>query len=269
MPRVYRLPGVPVTFEGRLTAVRLWMGDEGFFTGRTAAYISKLQGIERPRLISIACTQNARLPGWVQAKRLDRDDRPPTRNVHGFRLPNTERILLDLARECEPKVSGAALDDALRRKMVTIESLAAFLDAEGRLRPGAAVMRQLLRGRDDRDGKLRSEFEARMLKILRRIKEHRAVPNHMVETEGETFFIDFYVPDAVLGIECHSWRWHEGGFSERDGKRDRKIKRAGIDLVYFTWDEVTFDPRGVEAEVRASIAARIALLKGLLPRESR
>lgn len=34
LPDVYRLPGVPDTFDGFLMAVQLWMGDDGFFIGQ-------------------------------------------------------------------------------------------------------------------------------------------------------------------------------------------------------------------------------------------
>lgn len=49
LPDVYRLPGVPDTFDGFLMAVQLWMGDDGFFIGQTAAYLYDLDGPIRPR----------------------------------------------------------------------------------------------------------------------------------------------------------------------------------------------------------------------------
>lgn len=259
LPRVYRLPGVQDDLAGRYMATRLWLGGNGFFTGPSGAHLLRLDGFTGRHRITVACTTTARLPGWIKVIRLTAEDRPPLRNVSGFRLPTTERVLVDLVRLSSAKEVGSALDDALRRGMTSVAGLKAFL-ANERRRQGAAVLREMLRVRDDQDEKVRSDFETRTLRILRRIREDRVVPDHEVQVEGRTFFLDFFFPKARLAVECQSLRFHAGhDWLVRDLKRDRALKRAGIEVIYFTWDEVVGDPAGVEAEVRTALLSRLAL----------
>jgi hypothetical protein len=52
-------------------------------------------------------------------------------------------------------------------------------------------------------------------------------------------------------------RWHLADEAfKNDVRRHRLIASAGIELLFFTWDEVTSTPRRVEAEVRAAVERR-------------
>lgn len=258
LPRVYRQPGAPETVRTKLTAIQLWMGDDGHFTGRTAAFLFGLQGIDSPKPITIARYAGGH-PGGVRLKRLRPDDRPATRWVQGCRVAGLERVLLDLAASESPTIAGQALDDALRRRLTTLDRLWEMVGEEQRGRKGVSALRQLLRGRDDRDATVRSEFETRMLRILRRI-EADFIPNFRVEVASQTFFLDFYIPSARLGIECHSMGWHGPERHRADAQRHRLLVSTGLQVLYFTWDEVVLNPRQVELELRQAIAARQLLL---------
>ena len=121
------------------------------------------------------------------------------------------------------------------------------------------MLGRLVMGRDDRDERVRSIFESRMLAILRRIREHRVVPNFEVRVSGDRYFLDFFFPAARLGIECHSFRWHIGQHNA-DARRDRRIRSVGIEILYFTWDDVCFHADKVEREIRSAIDRRLAIL---------
>lgn len=259
LPDVYRLPGVPDTFDGFLMAVQLWMGDDGFFIGSTAAYLYSLDGMEKPARVQVARYSGVGHPS-LKVKRISRDDVPKLRWIAQLRTCSMERILLDVAAELPPKVAGRALDDALRRRLTTLGRVKRFLDEEcGRGRRGSKTLRRLIAGRDDRDAQVRSAFEAQMLRILRRIKGFKSEANRLVVVGGERYFLDFFIPAALLGIECHSFRWHIGKHNE-DARRDRRIRSSGIELLYFTWDDVFFDERHVEHEIRDAIGRRLGQL---------
>ncbi len=98
-----------------------------------------------------------------------------------------------------------------------------------------------------------------MLAILRRIREYRFEAGFPVQTSGGRYFLDFYCPATTLAIECHSFRWHMGKHNA-DARRDRHVRAVGIELLYFTWDDVCFRPHEVEAEVRAALSRRSAVL---------
>lgn len=256
---VYRLGGVPDSFESRLFAVSLWLRDDGYFFGATAAFLLKLEGIRRPERISVARHAYGAYPEWILVHRLDPDDRPPLRRARGHKICCVERVLAECCGDLPPDQVGRALDDALRRRLTTLSRMDAFLD-EWAGRKGVRVLRGLLSGRDDRDGKVRSVFESKMLSILRRIHESTFLPDVEVSSDGERYFLDFYCPEVRLGIECHSFKWHIGRHNE-DARRDRRIRASGIEILYFTWDDVSFDPRGVEREVRAALARRSTQLQ--------
>lgn len=257
LPRVFRLHGVPESLEGRMTAAALWTGDDGFFNGPTAAYLLGLDGIERPERIWVARYSGVKAPPWIRLSRLERDDAPPTRWVNGFRICHVERVLAECAGAVPVRQAGRAFDDALRRRLTTLDRTQKFVHEWGRGRRGGKVLRTLVQGRDPRDERVRSMFESKMLAILRRIRGHSFVPDFEVVVENRRYFLDFYLPAARLGIECHSFRWHMG-LHDDDARRDRRIRSLGIEILYFTWDDVAFHAAEVEREIRGAIARRAA-----------
>lgn len=255
LPQVYRVGGVSDSFEARLDAVNLWLGNEGHFRSTTAARLLGLEGIPQPIRITVARTSVPMTPPWLKVFRVAPGDPARARSIGGRRIAPVERILLDLAAELPAADAGRALDDALRRGLTTIGRLHAVAEEESG-RKGVVGLRSLLRARDARDERVRSEFESRMLRILRKV-DGSVDADHHLEVSGERFVLDFYFPDVRLGIECHSIKWHLGhGAFKKDVRRHRLIASAGIELLFFTWDEVTSTPARVEAEVRDAVERR-------------
>jgi very-short-patch-repair endonuclease len=150
------------------------------------------------------------------------------------------------------------MDDALRRKMTSVARLRRFIDDESAPgRRGTKTMRRLITGRDHRDERVRSMLETKMLRILRRIKGLQFLPNHPIQVERSRYVIDFFLPAAFIGIECHSRRWHDVERSGGDIRRHRKLVGAGIEVLYFDWDDVTFAADETREEIRAAIARRL------------
>lgn len=258
LPGVYRLPGVPDTFESRLEATKLWLGQRGHFTGPTAAHIMKLHGIERPGRIEVAMHLDCAVPPGLLLHRLQPEDRPAIRRVSGLRVPEVERVLLDCAASLPLPAVGRAMDDALRRNMTTVAALRAFRDEHcGRGVRGSKIFRTLIAARDLNDEKVRTVFEARMLRILRRIDGLEFRPDFHVRVGSEDYFLDFYLPGPRIGLECHSRKWHDTERAGADVVRDRHIRSTGIELLYFSYEDVVASPRGTEEEIRAAIERRL------------
>lgn len=218
-PGVFRLGGVPDSITSRLVSTSLWMAPGDYFSGPTAAFIQGLDGIEEPRTLTVATHLGRRSVCGVKLTRLTHDDRPPRRWVDGFRVPSVERALAECCGSLPARKVGKAMDDALRKRLTTIHRLKDFSEAWGRGRRGAKVFRDLVAARDPDDERIRSAMEKRMLSILRRIRGHHFRPDFEVIVRTNRYFIDFYLPPAGLGIECHSRRWHLGRHAE-DAKRD-------------------------------------------------
>lgn len=264
LPGVFRLAGVPDTPDGRLTATSLWMGADGFFNGPSALYLLRLEGATPPEVVTVARYSGVTAPPWIRVTRLRRTEAPGRRSVQGMRICCVERALAESCALVPPKVVGRAVDDALRKRLTTLDRLWTFAETWEH-RPGTRTFRTLLQGRDDRDEKVRSLFETRALRVLRRIDEYDFVPNYRVTPEGHRYFLDFYFPEPALGIECHSLRWHMG-LHTRDARRDRQIRSLGIELLYFTWDDVCHHPEDMEHEIRAAIARRLSSVSAKIPR---
>ena len=247
-PNVYHLGGAPETPLSKLFAAWLWIGD-GFISHTSAARLWELDGIPDAEQIELTAYRGTRAEG-VRVHRLRPTDRPPLRVIHGMAVTSIERTLFDLAGDLPLRYVGLAMDDALRRKLTTLDRLWEAWKAFGRKgRKGTKAFKILLFGRDDREGLLRSRLESKMLRILRRVSP--PVPNHRVTDGSRVAYLDFAYPTLKIGIETHGALWHHGEERwKKDLVRDRWLKSLGWSLLYYSWDDVHLSPAQTEKEVR-------------------
>lgn len=256
---IYRLAAHPPTWKGSVLAAQLAGGEGAFSSHRTAGALYALDGV--PAGAVEVSVYTGRAIERVVTHRLRPDDRPRVRTLDELRVACMERTLLDLAGVLPKEATADALDDALRRRLTTLERMKASLTEEGRAgRKGSTCLRRLLAERDDDDELVRTKFEAKMLWVIRHLP-FPAVPNYRLEVEGQVRYLDFAFPGYALGIECHSARWHKAHRRWlRDIARDRQLGRNGWFILYFAWDEVIADPRAVLGEIRHALQDRGTLL---------
>ena len=249
LPGAYRMPGIPPSWKGDLLAACLSAGPDAIVSHRSAASLYGLDGVP-DEILELSLRNGRRLPGVI-THRLRPSDRPAIRHIGPFTVSAPERTLLDLAAVLPPRQAGLAIDDALRKKMTTLDRLIEQLHlVEQKGRTGVARFRKLLGIRDARDAKLRSSFEAKMLRIVKRVDPAIDVDFH-VRYGSLNYYLDFAYPAVKLGIECHSIRWHLGDESgKRDVIRDRHLSLMGWTILYFSWDDVAFTPKVVEDDIR-------------------
>jgi very-short-patch-repair endonuclease len=255
-PNVFRMPGVPDSLGSRRAAAVKAAGDGAMLSHRTAGAMLELEGIEAADEIEVVAYSGITLQG-VKVHRIGKGDIPKKVFVNGLPVTRVERVLIDLAGCLPIPVVGIAIDHALRKKLTTLARLWAELGAVGgRGRRGTKAFRIMLSARDEMTAQMRSTFEAKMRRILKRIKGHTAVPNYKVITPNGPRYFDFCYPGLKLAIECHSIDWHTGERMKRDLKRHRELEAMGYKILYFTWDEVCFEADMVEREVRKAIEER-------------
>lgn len=249
-PCVYRLAGVPVTPLLKIMAAWLW-AQEGFISHRSAAELYQLDGIDTYPRVELSAYSGRSRAGLL-VHRLQLTDQPTPRLVHGIPTSPPERVLFELAGILPLHLAGLALDDALRRRLTTLDRVWNEWETRGkRGRKGTRKLKILLMSRDDREGLLRSRLEAKMLRILKRIGGHEVVPNLLVRAAGRTAYLDFAYPDLKVAIETHGARWHAGDEHwKKDLRRDRWLKKLGWTVLYFSWDDVHLASREVEEEIR-------------------
>jgi very-short-patch-repair endonuclease len=241
-----------------LEATQLWLGADCLFSHRTAAALIQLDGVS-PGWIEVVVPSGVKARGVI-THRLRRGDRPRSIWVRGFRTTNVERTLLDLFSILPRRGAELALEDALRRRLTTLDRLwDLYREVGGPGRNGSGGLRKSLLLRDHRDGSLASRMEATLIRTLRSLPGPPAVAQHEVRIGDDCFFIDFAYPDEQLGVEAHSLRWHMGRERwQRDLVRDRKLKGVGWTMLYYSWDDIHLrsdDLRSEILEIRASLSS--------------
>jgi very-short-patch-repair endonuclease len=167
------------------------------------------------------------------------------RRHHGLPLTSPSRTLQDLA---------AVLPPADLQRAVA-EAHALGLVRPGELRPergrrGAAKLRAVL---EEQDGFTRSEAERRLLALVRRA----GLPRPQTNARVAGFEVDALWRDhgLVVEVDGYATHGHRAAF-ERDRRRDRALRRAGLQVLRVTWRQLTGEPEGVAVDIAGELAAR-------------
>ena len=259
LPSVYRIAGVPITMKTNQMAACLWAGEGSFLSHRTAGQLWALDGVPEIDDVEMSIRIGQRRTEGLILHRIGPDDLPMTREMDGLTVSGVERTLFDLSAALTRSGAGMALDDALRRRLTTLDRMWGQWEGHGkRGRRGTKALKHLLMARDDREGFLRSRLETKMLKILKKIGIEDAVPNFRVADESRVAYLDFAYPERQLAIETHGAKWHQGVEQwKKDLVRDRWLKLKGWTVLYFSWDDVHLEPKKVEEEIRLFCTSKL------------
>ena len=256
LPSVFQLPGTSSTPETRLMGAQLWAGDRGLLCRSSSAWILKMDD-QTPSIPEVYLRSGQKVSS-VRTYRLACTDQPHVSRVRGFRVTCAERTLLDLSAVWPAIRVGRAMDAALRNGQTSLERCAQAAEGwGGKGKAGTVVFRELLRGRDHRDVSVRSEFETKMLRILKRIETSPVVPDHPVSDGPANRYLDFAFPELRLAVECQSIKWHLGSEAWRaDMARHRRLMALGWTVLFYCWDDVLLEPQRVQSEVEAALRNR-------------
>lgn len=175
----------------------------------------------------------------------------------GVRFTDAALTVLDLL----PTVGGKAIDEALRRKVVTLAQLESVFAGLPRRR-GDVLRRALL---DDSRDEPWSEAERDFQRYNRELElPYQHHTNHrIVLPDGSVRLLDHALPDLLLAFEVDGWEFH--GTREafvKDRASDAQLATLGWQLIRFDASTIFDDPTGVKNTVRAVVAAREALFRG-------
>ena len=175
-------------------------------------------------------------------------------------IPRTRpaATIIALAAVVPESLLEAALDDALLRGLVSCAQLQSRMDGAGhRGRKGAAAIGNLLAVRSEGTRWTQSEFERRLLGLLRRAGLPLPVPQFEVRLpNGRSAFLDFAWPDLRLALEADSYRHHAGRLAwARDHTRNSAIVSLGWRIVPVTWDDLAATPDELVLLLRRAHAA--------------
>ncbi len=254
---VLAVAGARPRWEQPVLAAVLAGGRATVASFRTAAHLWCLRGFGRPEVIEVTTFGPGRrqLDG-LRAHR-SRVDGPIHRGrVDGVPVTSVARTLWDLtARPVPPIVVERALDDGLRRGIVTLRALReVFDDLAQRGRRRSTVMRAILEARGERFHPGASEPELDVVRAVVRAGLPAPVPQFPTTVAGRSVCFDAAYPDLMIAIEYDSWTEH-GSRSAFDHDRIRlnDVATAGWLSVAIT---SAFSARQIAATVGAALAAR-------------
>jgi very-short-patch-repair endonuclease len=253
---VLRVAGTPNSWHGELLGACWAGGPRALASHRSAAALWDLPGM-RSDIVEITCPRwrRARHHGVIvhESKALDKPDVSERCSIP---LTTVERTLVDLGAVGSPIVVEMALDNALRRGLVTYRSVFKLLDRIGAQgRNGVGVLRQILRERDLTRQATESPKETELLRLLRAAGLPTPVPQFEIYDSGRFLGrVDFAYPGARIAIEYNSKAHHVGGVEmENDSARQNRLVGAGWTVLIATQRDLNRGGRDLCRAIRAGL----------------
>jgi very-short-patch-repair endonuclease len=243
---VYRVGHTaPLDFDREMAAV-LAFGTRTVLTHGSAAYLFGMA--PRPHRDVHVTGPDRRSRRGIRLHRSPLTPAEVTRR-HGVPVARPARTLVDLAAVAAGLLVERAVEDALRRRLVT----RAALDAEASLRrPGSARIQQLL-ALERAPALTRSEAERRLVELIR--AAGLPAPDHNVRVMG--LEVDMLWREQGLVVEVDGFAYHSGRAAfERDRVRDARLAADGLRVMRITWRQLSAQPHAVVARLAEALASR-------------
>jgi hypothetical protein len=233
-PGVYRLGGAPRSREQAVMAACLAGGETARASFKCAAALWGMDGFQRgPIEITVDRSRRMRLRGVI----VHQSAVPDQVTVRAaIPIASVARTLCDLTATVRDKIVERAVDDCLRRRIVTLDELTtAYESLAGRGRHRSTVMKAILdlRGPDHHPGE--SPGEVHVLQLLVDAGLPRPVQQHELRSNGRTIRIDLAYLEARVAIEFDGWTYHStrGAFDD-DRARANELELLGWTVLRFT-----------------------------------
>ena len=256
---VYRVCGVPRTWEGRALCAALAAGPGALVSHRSAAHLWGLEGFGPPGRIEVTVPRHrrpGRRSGVVVHESLTTDLADPRRRW-GVPVTGPARTFLDIAAVAEDDLEVLrALDETRRLRHATWADLWDALLRHARSgRPGIAAARLALH---TRAGKRvpDTEFARLFLRLLAAAGLPEPRSEFDVRVAGHRYRIDCAYPAGLIAIELDGQGHDEPAQAEADARRDARLGAAGWDVRRFSWTRFSQAPDEVVSEVRDALAVR-------------
>jgi len=252
-PGVFRVAGASSSWHQSVIALCFAWGTDALASHRCAAALWRFAGFV-PGIIELIVPRKRQraLPGVVHRPRvLSQVD---VTIVDAIPVTTAARTLLDLAGVCSPALVEEALDDALRRRIVSVSRLKWRLLETARMgTPGAVTIKALIDARSAETGVPQSVFETKLLRAMKSAGLPQPVLQHEIRERGRLIaVVDFAFPDARLAIEAEGYRWHSGRRRfEHDLARRNALTALGWRVIHATWRDLN-DPCALIRTVEAA-----------------
>ncbi len=259
---VYRLAGSSETWRQALIAACLAWGPGAVASHRAAAALWAFPGFPAgPIELIVPRGRDRKRPGTVHRPLSLPPGDVTTRDAIPVTTPT--RTLLDVAAAADARTVEEALDDALRRGLVSLKRMRWQLGQAPRNgRAGAALLRSLVETRADGLPVPQSVLETRVLRALQSVGLPDPIRQHRIRDGGRLVaVVDFAYPERRIAIEAEGFRWHGGRLRwTRDLARRNELTSLGWLVIHVTWSDIVEGPdaalRAIARAMRSSGRAR-------------
>ena len=260
LPRVYRVDAAATSWKGRLWAALLWSGRGSAISHEAAAAVWELEGFEEGPVV-VSTTRSLTATGGVRVHRVRAFGPADVETVDGLAVTSAARTLLDLATVATEAGVEAALDHALRVRLLSVAKLRWFVQRHsGRGRSGTAALRRLLDARPTGYVPPESPLERKVYDVIVRAGLPQPLRQHDVH-DGEVFVarLDLAYPGALVAVEVDGYRWYSGrGAWARDLTRRNRLTAMGWHVLHVTYEDVVKHPEQMVRQLRRLLSGRTA-----------
>jgi hypothetical protein len=227
---------------------------------RAAAALWELVGIP-PDVVEVTAVRHRRRKRydvvWHESVRLE--ERCVT-EIDGIPVTDPTRTILDLGAVVDVTRLLAALDDATRRKLISLDGLRHELERWDPRRRGSARVRRAVAARLGEPVPA-SELETEFCALVDSYELPHPCRQWPVRADDGLVLarVDFAYPAARLVIEIDGLRFHGGPDDWRaDLKRQNVVMSRGYRVLRFTADDIRSRPDQVNATIRTALAPQDA-----------
>jgi very-short-patch-repair endonuclease len=215
-----------------------------------------LPGVEARIEITVPERRRVAPPG-VAVHRAVRLVSAEIKTVEGIHVTSVARTVVDLAAVLPKARLQVVLDHALSSRMVSVAQLWRRLESLGRPgRKGTGVLAELIGAGSSALRLPQSEFELRVLRVLRRSGLPAPECQYRVQLPtGRQAFLDFAYPQAMLAIEADSYRHHASLSAwSRDRIRNNELIALGWRILPVTVPDLSTNPDHLVAQVARALS---------------
>lgn len=251
LPNVYRIDGVPESWEQSLCAACLWAGDGSAASHGSAARLWGFNGFNGVNVEISTIRRRRDLHVDVTVHRVSDPLEREIEVLEGIPATSVRRTLLDLAGARHFRTERV-LDQALARDLTSLGQLWLLYEEEWtRGRRGIAILRELLAARTPGAAPDDSELEFLMDQIVRQYGLPEPKRQFPIVLSFGTVHVDYCYPASRLIIETDGYAWHSDRATfESDRRRDNELQALGWRVLRFTWAQLRWRPIEVVEMVR-------------------
>ena len=237
-PGVYRIAGVPWTYEATVHAAVLAAGPGAVASHRCAARLLGIGFARAEPELSVPRGRNHRPSGVLVHQSTDLD-RAATVQACGIPVTEPARTLLDLARYIGPVPLRRAIEQARRTHDTTwTELIRCLADHARQGRHGIRRLRRVIAAGMSTEEVTDSDSELLGLTILRESTLPDPVLHHRVHDEDGDLLaeLDYAWPDRLAALELDGVVHLDPEVRRHDDARDHELRRRGWTIRRAWWE---------------------------------